>query len=286
MKKILKKSVNLLFNFFNVNFPVKINKRRFIIPTVGNIGLTNLFISEIWMVQILKNLININEGAYIDVGANIGQTLLKLRSVDEEMLYVGFEPNDACVFYMKRLIKKNRIKNTILLPCAISNVNELLELNFFSNEDTNSSASIIQNFRPDQKIIKKEYIACFTLAQIAKTISFPRISILKIDVEGSEKEILEQFKDLIIKDQPFIQVEILPVYNANYTDRLERQQEIEKLLKNLNYTIFRVDYDEKTKVLNGLKEIETIEIHSDLTKCEYLMSPNNQKELIVAIFKK
>ena len=41
---------------------------------------------------------------FIDVGVNVGQTLLKLKSISSEINYLGFEPNPNCVNYLKNLI--------------------------------------------------------------------------------------------------------------------------------------------------------------------------------------
>lgn len=37
--------------------------------------------TEMWMVEVLKHLLLLKPGTFIDIGANIGQTLLKLRAV-------------------------------------------------------------------------------------------------------------------------------------------------------------------------------------------------------------
>jgi hypothetical protein len=71
-------------------------------------------------------------------------------------------------------------------------------------------------------------------------------------------------------------VEVLPVYEPKNTFRLERQNEIESILKECNYSIFRVN--KKAEKLFGLQEIETIGIHSDLNACEYIFLPNSKKD--------
>ena len=49
------------------------------------------------MIDILKIVLPIENKKFIDVGVNIGQTLLKLKSVSSEIDYIGFEPNPICV---------------------------------------------------------------------------------------------------------------------------------------------------------------------------------------------
>ncbi len=62
---------------------IRIRQHRFKIPIIGGVGMTNVSTSERWMVSLLERLgpfFANNPGAFIDVGVNVGQTLLKLRS--------------------------------------------------------------------------------------------------------------------------------------------------------------------------------------------------------------
>ncbi len=70
-----------LVRYFNINIRLKLNKEIFIIPIIKGIGYDNLNISEKWLINILEILIREYNGTFVDVGANTGQTLLKLRSV-------------------------------------------------------------------------------------------------------------------------------------------------------------------------------------------------------------
>lgn len=267
MKSIIKK----FLEYFNFTITRKINDTYFKIPILGSLGMSNLSVSEKWMIDVLKIILQIDSLKFIDVGANIGQTLLKLRSIDKDIEYIGFEPNPNCIFYLRTLIKKNSIKNTVLVPIGISTKNELGELSFYIKNPTDSSASILENFR-ENKILRKELISLFDVKSIKNKINLNNMSFLKVDVEGAELEVIESFKDEIKNHNPFILLEILPVYNINENaDRYERQNKLLSILKNLNYSIFSII---KTKEqLLSLKEINTIEVHSNINDCDYLFVP-------------
>ena len=113
MNKMIIRILNRLriLKNININSSTTINKRRFIIPVIGKVGLANVFMSEPWMIDVMKIVLPIESGKFIDVGVNIGQTLLKLRCVSNEYDYIGFEPNPQCVSYVNKLIKK---KNTLV----------------------------------------------------------------------------------------------------------------------------------------------------------------------------
>ena len=217
--RILKK-IKLL-PYLNLNGKVKVNNLTINIPIIKGIGFGNIYGTEPWMVSLFKEIFQIKkDGAYYDVGVNLGQTLIKLRAVNPELEYFGFEPNPICVFYSKELIKANKYKRTSIFPVGVSTEDNIYSLSLFSDDDTDSAASMLDNFRPEQKTFRKEYIPCFNVERILEKYSLPKIGVLKIDVEGAEKEVLESFEKRIKIDRPFIQVEILPVYKQENTSAL------------------------------------------------------------------
>ena len=54
---------------------------------------------EPWMLQNLVQIAEQAEGTFVDVGVNLGQTLLAVKSIGEDWDYLGFEPNPCCLFY-------------------------------------------------------------------------------------------------------------------------------------------------------------------------------------------
>lgn len=266
-----------LLKFLNLQVKVKVNNQIINVPIIKELGLSNIYGTEPWMIQLLKGVFNLkNDGAYYDVGVNIGQTLIKLKSVNPDVEYFGFEPNPICVFYCKELIKINGYKNTSLFPVGISNEDTIYSLSLYSDDDTDSAASMIENFRPQQKTFRKEFIPCFQIERILEKYKLPKIGILKIDVEGAEKEVLESFENRIRHDRPLIQIEILPAYTDDNTERLERQNSIETFIRNIDYTILRVHKSENSD-FKSLEEITTIGVHSNLDWCEYILIPNSEK---------
>lgn len=265
-----------IIHYFNLSSIIKLNNEKFIIPISGKMGFSNLFMTEPWMVDVLKIVTPIANKKFIDVGVNIGQTLLKLKSVAPTIEYIGFEPNPICIDYVSKLIHQNSLTKTTLVPVGISDKTEIGELVFFYASKDDSSASIIENFRPKQAIHKKEYIPIFDVQNIKKTIPIENLSIIKIDVEGAELEVIRGFKEDIKKYHPILMVEILPSYTLENVVRINRQQEIETILKECNYKMYSVIKENETFI--DFKEIETFEIHGDLNACEYVFVPDAKVE--------
>jgi len=272
-----------LLKWVNIQGSLKMNHKEFTIPILGKTGQANLFMSEPWMLDLLKIILPIEEKSFIDVGANVGQSLLKVKSISKEINYIGFEPNPVCIHYLNKLIKTNDLGKTAIVPVGVSEKNELGTLHFFYASGSDSSASIVPDFRPGQKVDRKEYIPLLNLESLKNTIKVESLSILKIDVEGAELEVMNSFRQKILEHNPIILMEILPVYDKKHSDRMKRQNRIQSLLRESSYSIYRVN--KKNDKLRGVNEIEDIGVHSDLNNCEYVMVPYIKKEMFNKQFK-
>jgi FkbM family methyltransferase len=256
-----------------VNFSLKkkINSYTFRVPIIRNIGWNNIFDNEPWMSQLLAKLLSEKKGAFIDVGANIGQTLLKVKSIDQELLYYGFEVNHVCLFYLNELIKANNFKSTSIIPVGLSDKTVLTSLNFFSKYSDDATASILEQIRPNEKIEKKEFVYVTRMDDLLENMG-AKIAVLKIDVEGAEIEVLKGAVSSIRMNQPVIIVEILPAYSSENIWRIERQHEIEEFVKSINYKIIQIGKD-KYNNLGALTFIEKLGVNSNIIERDYLLIP-------------
>jgi FkbM family methyltransferase len=283
MNKFFFKALNKfnLLDKVNVNATIRLNNKTFLIPVHGKVGYSNLFMTEPWMIGLLSKLLPIKSGVFVDVGVNIGQTLLKLKSVNADVPYVGFEPNPNCVNYSLKLITLNQMENIQLLPFGVSEKSEVGVLNFFHTGSTDSSASIIADFRPDQKIVRKEFVPLYCQSDYEKVVDLSRVGFLKIDVEGAELLVLQSFREVLNNSMPIILMEILPIYHKENVSRLERQTKILELLKECNYAIFRINKGEDK--VNSLERLENIGIHSSIEYCEYVCAHDSDVNLVLNI---
>jgi FkbM family methyltransferase len=256
---------------FNFNLSKRINNLKFRIPIIKNIGWNNIFDNEPWMTRLLEKLLSGRKGIFVDVGANIGQTLIKLKSIDPGVFYFGFEANPVCLFYLKELIKANKFESTAIIPVGLSDETGLASLNFFSKYSDDATASVLDQLRPGSVIEKKEWVYLTTIDKLSHLFT-DKISILKIDVEGAELEVLKGAISCIKNHRPLIIIEILPVYTAENTWRLGRQNELESLVQSANYKKFRISKDSKNDLLS-LDYIDNIGINSNILERDYLLVP-------------
>ena len=266
--------------YLNLTSHVKVRDQDFVIPVRGGLGFDNLFLSEPWMTKLLEKLKPFFTGAFIDVGVNVGQTLLKTYAINKDVNYIGFEPNPVCIHYVQQLIRLNGIKNTKLIPVGISDKTGVLKLNFFYSDETDSTASIIHEFRPKESIDHFTYVPVLEYRHLDSLLPEIGHCILKIDVEGAELEVLRTFGDWVVKCQPLILIEILPVYTKDNAFRLKRQQEIEDLLASWNYKISRINKKEEV----SLSKVSEIGVHGDLDICDYVLYPADLEPGIRSLF--
>ncbi len=270
MKCLIPKILNKLLDTFDPVVYITLDEKKIRIPFVSKVGYLDRWITESWMIDLLKNLLPLKEGAFIDIGANVGQTLIKLKCVDPDIQYFGFEPNPLCVNCAMKLIEKNGFENCEIIPVGISNKNEMTTLNCYDRK-TGGGATIVENFR-SQQIVRKIFVPVQAFEYVCKKLNLKKISIIKIDIEGSELEVIKSLKKIFRGQRPFVLCEILPVYSENNTFRKTRQEEIEKIIKTCNYKICRIEKDED-KRFKGLTCLKKFGIHSELSLCDYLFVP-------------
>ena len=159
---------------------------------------------------------------------------------------------------------------------------EVLKLIFFAPDESDSSATVIEHYRPLNKEDHFIFVPVFDFHALSSFLPMKPSSLVKIDVEGAEFEVLLGLDDWIKAYQPYLLLEILPVYSKENQDRLRRQEEIEALIRNWNYKISRI---KKTNPI-GIEEIGTIEIHSSIEDCDYLLYPASSIRKIESCFPK
>ncbi len=248
---------------FDRSYREKIDGRTFIIPIVNG---RKTYASEPWMADVIRYLFERKSGAFVDVGVNLGQTLLKVAAIDPAREYVGFEPNPACVDYAWKLIEKNKLPYTVI-PAGVSAETTLLNLEMFRADDTDPSASIVPNFRAN--VVSRRAVLVLNPKDLPEGSIPDEIAIVKIDVEGGELFVIEGLLPVIERRRPFLVVEILPAADS---ERMERQEAIERHMRELDYRLYRIRRSQAER-FEAFEPIQSIGTHRDLESCDYVLAP-------------
>jgi FkbM family methyltransferase len=227
-------------------------------------------------------------GAFVDVGANIGQTLFKILSIDKRREYVGFEPQISCCFLVHRFIVENGLKSHTILPLGLSNRNQIVKLHFREGA-YDSTASTVDKFRPESFYSGHCYVGVRKGDEVVSELELPAISTIKIDVEGGELEVLQGLSNTISEQQPFVIFEVLNSFLVLSGEKLhedviqfrrERIDGMEHTLRGAGYDIYQVLPEP------ALKKVDTIQpgASADLSTTNYVAIPKTHASAFFASF--
>jgi FkbM family methyltransferase len=256
---------------------VMVAEQKFRAPVIDGVF---CHVTEHWMIDLQRGLLKVRQGSFIDVGMNIGQTLLVVKAIDRQRAYFGFEPNSQCLAYCEQLVHLNELPRITMLPVGLWSANRLVRLQLDDENGTDPSASLVEGFRGESASSTK-FVPVFTFAEVSKTLVMDEIGIIKIDVEGAEWDVLQGMEAILVRSRPLIVIEILPCYHSGNTSRVERQKSIEAMMKRLDYCIMRIAKTAGAR-LQGLERIDTIGIHERLDFSDYVLCPRQDLDRLVA----
>jgi FkbM family methyltransferase len=122
---------------------------------------------------------------FVDVGANIGYyTVLASRLVGPQGKVYAFEPHPAIYPVLRRNIEANGCTNVIALPLAASNR---------------------PGSRPFAEVTARPYwegaieVEAISLDEFVLREGWPRVDLIKVDVDGGEPEVVEGMRSLLAR---------------------------------------------------------------------------------------
>jgi FkbM family methyltransferase len=278
LKRRVEKFIDRHFN----GFTAEIGGKQFRIPVINNVWPKTM---EKWMSDLIGRLLPMNPGVFVDVGVNTGQTLLKLRAIDSDVRYVGLEPNSTCINYVNRLIIENKFRNAEIIPVGASDKEGLLWLEFFANDESDSSASLVENFRPGASTGTKKCVPIARLDLIKSQMQLPTIGVLKIDVEGGELEVFRGMRETVKSDRPLIILEVLHAHAAERLPALaERVKEMGVILQEMDYVVFRVEKSPDDNKVTRFTPVPLFDVkvwdNTSWNQCDYLCVPREKSDRI------
>jgi FkbM family methyltransferase len=195
-----------------------------------------------WKTRVIGCLLGLRPGVFVDVGANLGQTLLDLRLADGDRHYFGFEPNPTCVYYLQRLIELNRFGETSkVIGAGVSDVHKVARLHLANDEPADEAATFHADLRPHASAGRVIYAPALHLDDAWPSLCELPVGIVKIDVEGSELEVLRGICNILARDRPFILCEVLPAARGTSLEATRsRHGAIEAFLGTVGYRILHL----------------------------------------------
>jgi FkbM family methyltransferase len=249
-----------------LRFTVVHDGTRIRVPIVDGIGLEHASLADPHLLPVLSRLLGLRSGAFIDVGAHTGETLLKLIATGDRRPYVGIEPQARAAAYLERLLEANRYEGAVI-AAAFSDRNGVARLRLAGELD--DSASIVEGFRSSEWESRQQVVPVVRGDEALAATAVGRVGVLKIDAEGAEAEIMLGLAGTIEQDRPIILCEVLPVYEETSPSgrlRRERSDAVVAFAGEHRYRLFRIRG-------STLVQLDRIETHGELSLREYVLFP-------------
>ncbi|MDD1428134.1 FkbM family methyltransferase [Dolichospermum sp. ST_sed9] len=171
---------------------------------------------------------------YIDIGANIGITLIPAaKCIGDSGKAIAFEPHPKIYSYLRENVDLNNLSGLEIHNCAVGNSEGYI---YFTDKFTDEKNSVSNTSENSIKV------PIISLDNALKQIN--NISLLKLDVEGYEKYVLESAQKTLEKVN-CIYFEVCP---ENYENFGYQTSDVLTLLKEYNFKLFRRKDKEKELV--------------------------------------
>jgi FkbM family methyltransferase len=124
---------------------------------------------------------------FVDLGAHAGcYTLLAARVVGPAGRVVAVEANPRTVERLRKNVRLNGLENVEVVPCGVSDAEELLHLSMNASRNTGASSFLIP-------VGDDVAVRCRPLLDVLRDQAVERVSGLKADIEGFEFRVLQRF---------------------------------------------------------------------------------------------
>ena len=274
MMRKLKRAVARRLNF---TLTKTLNGKRFRVHILGGLGAAMRHPHEPWMLQNLIEVEKYADGCFVDVGVNLGQTLLAVKSIRPDWEYVGFEPNTYCIFYVMNVVKANDLDACTVYPFGIGESTGAMDLRL--NSLTGGEGSIVAGFRSESQYKRRIKVPILGAEFLPHELMERKVGVLKVDVEGGELDVFRAMVPVLEKNKPLIISELLPVgdpASEQGTFRKERQDALLTIFRDLGYRIIRLHIDGSRELLDD------IEVHSEIRLSNYLFVPAEKVDLFAS----
>lgn len=249
--------LNRLTKNLNYQESITLGEQKFKLPAIQGLQLPANELSETWLKVLLKGLQLSPGAAFMDVGVNLGQSMLTFRSLYDNP-YWGFEPNPICLFYLDKLIEANHLPAVKVLPVGLGEANELKR--FFLRSGGDSMATMVEDLRETAFYEMKGRdvfvpVFCFDTLQLEGRSRFGAV---KIDVEGAELEVIKGMRGMLASDRPYIICEVLDADRESVLPKVQaRANELLDIMKSLNYDTYQIvrtgsDHNPRYKKVNNI----------------------------------
>lgn len=183
-------------------------------------------------VDLLKKNVEPNDKpTIIDAGANIGLTSLYLNKFFPEAKIIALEPDPGNFKALSRNLAFNKISNILPIEAALWPTNEKVYLNNDFRDGKEWSISV-----SEKKDNRGKAVVGMTIPKLMENHNLDYIDLLKIDIEGGEKQLFENTAKLDWLSK--VKLLVIEIH-----DELEIREGIESTLKIKGFSLSSDGYN-------------------------------------------
>lgn len=273
-----------LLHKLNIWKPASIHGREFRIPMLGALHLQDATLRSTWRTEVLERLASARDELFLDIGANLGQTLLDFRATNASATYIGFEPNPACVNYLNILVRINGWSDCQVIPVGLAARSGLEKFYLRPDNPTDDCGSLEADFAPGH-LREVIYVPVFLLDEIRVKLPSQRIGFVKIDVERAEMQVLRGMSGVMRTERPIVLREVLFARPHQLLSGHEgRKATMMELLRRLDYSVFQLIKTPDNTRIAHLEELRSFPVahqnRDTRDRCDYLFFPTEQKDVL------
>lgn len=165
------------------------------------------------------------DSVVVDVGANVGYfTMSMAKAVGPKGQVWAVEPSPENIVRLRQNMELNSLTNIILIEAALSDNDGSAALNMATDGAWNSLHPVYDPRRDAHRTIQ---VTTRTMDSLWRENGSPKVSAIKIDVDGHQFEVLRGASDLLSQSRPYVMVEIVPP---------EQRQAVTAFLAGLGYS--------------------------------------------------
>ena len=210
--------------------------------------------------------------SYLDIGANIGTTTLcaattiSKNSHIKTGMVIAYEAHPQTFIYLTRSI----LNNPKIIPCIITRNIALGDkegvLGFSNIKNHDDINHVLPNTTNN---LNKNYLEV-PVKRLDDELTFSKIDLIKIDVEGYELQVFNGAKSTLSKTSAIF----FEIYDKNTEIFGYKTTEIINLLENIGFIIYKIDI-----VKNTLLKIDS-EQYLGSPQCENMIAVRNEAEIL------
>jgi FkbM family methyltransferase len=160
------------------------------------------------LVRLIKRIVRAGD-LCVDVGAHKGFLTLQLaRAVGPSGRVISIEPDERAMSLLKSHCERNGVQNASLYTCAVGDAPGDVE---FSLSNRIGWSSSFPNELARTAICRTVVVPRRTLDEVVSEVGpslFPRLSLIKVDVEGAEPLVLAGARNTIDAFRPVVHIEV------------------------------------------------------------------------------